>query len=233
MARSRHRAQAERSRATRSRIIEAATPLFVRDGYLETTMSGIAKAAGVAVQTLYLSFGSKVAVLEAALDATAGHHPIGDDGGATPASGSPPLPIEPAPREARPSSSDGPAALTAHVHASAAAVEREYPLAAVLRAAAADPEPAALLERTRQAALATHAAAVDELADRPGFSEHLSLLRATELVATLLAPETYGLLVVNHGWTPQDWSAWTARHLIADLFPVAAAQPRLGTLLSG
>ncbi len=222
MARSRHRAHAERSRATRSRIIEAAIPLLVRDGYLETTMSGIAKAAGVAVQTLYLSFGSKVAVLEAALDATAEDHPIGDEEAPAPAPGAspPPQPSEPA---AIPT--DGPAALTAHVHAVAAAVEREYPLAAVLRAAAADPEPGALLERTRRAAFATHAAAVDELADRPGFTEHLSLLRATEMVATLLAPETYGLLVVNHGWTPQDWSAWTARHLSADLFPTAAARP--------
>lgn len=216
MARSRHRAHAERTRATRSRIIEAATPLFVRDGYLETTMSGIAKAAGVAVQTLYLSFGSKVAVLEAAIDAAAEHQPI-----------------EYQPIKLQQVAADGPAALTAHVHASAAAVEREYPLAAVLRAAAADPEPAALLERTRQAALATHAAAVDELADRPGFSDQLSLLAATEMVATLLAPETYGLLVVNHGWTPQDWSAWTARHLIDDLFPAAAAHPRAGALRSG
>ena len=78
MVRSRNRAQAERTRATRSRIVDAATSLFVRDGYLETTMSGIAKAAGVAVQTLYLSFGSKVAVLEAALvAATEGHPPPG------------------------------------------------------------------------------------------------------------------------------------------------------------
>ena len=90
MVRSRTRAQAERTRATRARIIAAATPLFVRDGYLETTMSGIAKAAGVAVQTLYLSFGSKVAVLEAALDAaadeaTAADRPAATDGPLTPA----------------------------------------------------------------------------------------------------------------------------------------------------
>jgi AcrR family transcriptional regulator len=89
LVRSRTRAQAERTRATRARIIAAATPLFVRDGYLETTMSGIAKAAGVAVQTLYLSFGSKVAVLEAALDVAADDAAAGD----------------------RPASADGPAAL--------------------------------------------------------------------------------------------------------------------------
>jgi AcrR family transcriptional regulator len=47
--------------ATRHRVVAAAAPLFVRDGYVETTMAGIARAAGVAVQTLYLSFGSKAA----------------------------------------------------------------------------------------------------------------------------------------------------------------------------
>ena len=45
---------AERARATRDwRIVAAATKLFVRDGYLQTTMADIAREAGVAVQTLY------------------------------------------------------------------------------------------------------------------------------------------------------------------------------------
>src|SRR6516225_4017003 len=60
--------RAEKARATRRRIIAAATELFTRDGYLQTTMADIARLADVAVQTLYLSFGSKVAVLTAALD---------------------------------------------------------------------------------------------------------------------------------------------------------------------
>lgn len=49
-------------------MIAAASELFVRDGYLQTTMADVARAADVAVQTLYLGFGSKVAVLAAALD---------------------------------------------------------------------------------------------------------------------------------------------------------------------
>jgi AcrR family transcriptional regulator len=70
--RSRSRVHAVRGQATRTRIVEAARPLFVRDGYLETMMNGIATAAGVAVQTLYLAFGSKIAVLEAAEPSTVG-----------------------------------------------------------------------------------------------------------------------------------------------------------------
>jgi AcrR family transcriptional regulator len=185
---------------TRERVLEAAVPLFVRAGYLETTMSGIARAAGVAVQTLYLSFGSKAAVLEAAL-----------------AAGGVDQPIEYiAALRAEPS---GATALCRYVTDTAGLIERRFPLDAVLRAAAADPEPAELLERTRRAALAAHALAVDELAEKPGFTERISLQRATEIVAAVLSPETYGLLVVGHGWTMPDWADWVSAHLSLDLFP--------------
>jgi AcrR family transcriptional regulator len=195
-------ARAERARATRERIVAAASALFVRDGYLETTMAGIAKAAGVAVQTLYLSFGSKVAVLEAALAIDAG-----DQSNEWLA----PLRAEPS----------GAVAVRRYVGDTAPLIERRYPLDAVLRAAAADPEPAALLDRTRRAALAAHALAVDELAEKPGFTERISLQHATEIIAALLSPETYGLLVVAQGWTMPDWAEWISIHLSADLFPAA------------
>jgi AcrR family transcriptional regulator len=205
--RRRNAVRTERAMATRARIIEAAGPLFVRDGYLETTMAGIARAAGVAVQTLYLSFGSKVAVLEAALG-------FGPE--------EPPsecvelLRTEP----------DGIVALGRYVAATVAVIERRHPLDVVLRAAAADPELAELLgRRTRRAVLTQHAQAVDELAEKPGFTVRISLQRATDVIAALLSPETYGLLVVGQGWTPPDWAEWVCLHLAADLFPAVAVEP--------
>jgi AcrR family transcriptional regulator len=186
--------------ATRQRVVAAAAPLFVRDGYVETTMAGIARAAGVAVQTLYLSFGSKAAVLEAALAIVSDDQP---NGWLTA-------------MRAEPS---GPAALRRYVDHAAAQVERRYALDAVLRAAAADPEPAELLDRARRAALAAHGQAVDELAEKPGFTARISLQRATEVVAALLSPETYGLLVVAQGWATPDWAEWVSAHLTVDLFP--------------
>jgi AcrR family transcriptional regulator len=190
-------ARAERAAATRRKVLHAAVPLFVERGYLETTVAALAAAAGVAVQTLYLSFGGKAAVLEAALDRD---RPTGWSAEAAAAP-------------------DGPSALARHVTATAADVARRHPLTAVLRAAAADPEPAALLAAERAAALARHAAAVDELAERPGFTVQVSLQRATESMAALLAPETYELLVAGQGWTVPDWSEWAVRHLSAELFP--------------
>ena len=63
----RKRSGAARARATRARVVAAAAPLFVTRGYLDTTMAELAGAAGVAVQTLYLAFGSKAAVLAAVM----------------------------------------------------------------------------------------------------------------------------------------------------------------------
>jgi AcrR family transcriptional regulator len=195
--------RADRVAATRARIVAAAGPLFVRLGYLDTTMSALAKAAGVAVQTLYLSFGSKIAVFEAAFDAVlAQAEPDPEDGWL----------------DAVRAERDGRTALARHLAVAAGIVERRYPLAAVLRAAAADPEPAQLLERSHAATLAWHARAVDELAEKPGFTDRISLQRATEILATVCSPETYGLLVVTHGWTTPDWQDWMTRHAAIDLF---------------
>ncbi len=198
----RKRAGAARARATRERVVAAAAPLFVARGYLDTTMAELAAAADVAVQTLYLTFGSKAAVLQAVWEAAGPDRPT-------------------AWAEALASAEDGPAAVARHVELTTAAVECRHPLDAVLRAAAADPEPAELLAAARAAALDVHARAVDELAEHPGFTVDMSLQRATDVIATMLAPETYGLLVVQQGWTTPDWAEWALRHLVADLFPTS------------
>lgn len=199
-------ARADKTRVIRRRIIAAATELFVRDGYLETTMAGLAEQAGVAVQTLYLSFGGKAAVLAAALDDAV----AGDDERVPEREWFARLHAEP----------DGAAALTVFVEAAAQVVARHYPLYASVAAAAADPEPAELLRRAKRRRLETHGRIVDELVGKRGFSEALSLDRATEVVHTLMSPETYGLLVVDHGWTGADWALWVERHLRVELFPL-------------
>src|ERR671933_281637 len=53
---------------TRRDIIAAARRLFARDGYQATTMKAIGEAAGVSVQTVYDSVGSKAALLLALND---------------------------------------------------------------------------------------------------------------------------------------------------------------------
>src|SRR5580704_9753174 len=54
---------AQRALATRRRIRLAAERLFLRDGYLPTTMTTIAAEAGVAEKTVYLAFPTKADLL--------------------------------------------------------------------------------------------------------------------------------------------------------------------------
>jgi AcrR family transcriptional regulator len=58
------RAQAEGTRAT---VLDAAAALFIRDGFLRTTMKSIAGEAGTSVETVYAQ-GSKAALLLACVD---------------------------------------------------------------------------------------------------------------------------------------------------------------------
>ncbi|MFC5995080.1 TetR/AcrR family transcriptional regulator [Pseudonocardia hispaniensis] len=53
---------------TEERIIEAATRMFVADGYVATTLAAVAEAAGVGERTVYSRFGSKAALLKRVVD---------------------------------------------------------------------------------------------------------------------------------------------------------------------
>ncbi len=59
----------EQAARTRARIVDAAGELFEANGYARTTIRDIAGAAGVAPDTVYATFGSKIRVLTAIIDA--------------------------------------------------------------------------------------------------------------------------------------------------------------------
>jgi len=69
--RRRRAAGAASRQETRRRLLAAADELFRRDGYQATTVTAIAALADVSLQTLYLAWGSKRALLHAATDAAA------------------------------------------------------------------------------------------------------------------------------------------------------------------
>jgi AcrR family transcriptional regulator len=202
-------ARAEKARATRRRIIAAATELFVRDGYLQTTMADIARLADVAVQTLYLSFGSKVAVLAAALDTAI----AGDDE---------PVPVLERPWFTRMRAEPDPVtALDILADSAAQIIDRVYQLHAAMSDASADPEVAEVRDRDKRQRFASHLPAIQDLATRPGFNQRLPVERATEIFYALMSEETYGLLVAEHGWTVPEWSGWARHHIRAELFPAS------------
>jgi AcrR family transcriptional regulator len=65
--RRRERAEEER-RATRRRVVDAARDLFLERGYVATTMADIARAAGVALQSVYTAGQSKADLLHLVTD---------------------------------------------------------------------------------------------------------------------------------------------------------------------
>ncbi|GLI28194.1 TetR family transcriptional regulator [Agromyces rhizosphaerae] len=56
-----------KQQAAREHVADAASPLFLRDGYVATTTRAVAKAAGVAEGTVFNLFGSKAELLLASL----------------------------------------------------------------------------------------------------------------------------------------------------------------------
>lgn len=61
--------RARHAEVTRRTVLDTARRLFAERGYAGTTIAQLAEEAGVAIQTIYTSVGSKPAVAEALVDA--------------------------------------------------------------------------------------------------------------------------------------------------------------------
>jgi AcrR family transcriptional regulator len=199
--------RAARARETRQRIIMAALRLFVAEGYQPTTMSAIAQEAGVAVQTLYLAFGSKASILAAALDVAI----VGDAA---------PIPLLERPWvQALRVETDGRRAVDLMCRELTQLLSRVAPLHATIRAATGDADVARLLERDQQSRYATERQFVAILAVKPGFDAELGEDRAADVVYGLLSEAGYLLFCVDRGWPLEEWTAWVAATLSRQLFP--------------
>ena len=192
----------------RARILSAATALFVSDGYLGTTMAAIAEHSDLAVQSLYLRFGSKLAILKAALDAAV----VGD--------------LEPLPLLERPwvkqveGAKDGRAAVRLFVAETKRIMGRTYPIyAVVLRAAAG--EAGELLAENRRQRYEGSLAIAELLSKKAGSVRGPAVTTAADRIFGLVSEDHYGLLVVERGWSPDQWEAWCADLLAGVLFPGA------------
>ncbi len=205
--RQRYAARTARAAATKRRIVEAAYQLFADRGYLDTTMADIAQAAGVAVQTLYLSFGSKVKILNAALDTAVG----GDD--------------QPVALIARPWLStlaelpDGPRAIALLVHEGRKVIERASRIHFAMRAAAADIEVADLLAKQAAERYQAMQAMAGIVAQKPGFAGSLGTAHLADVLYGTLGPDTYRLFCLDRHWTHEQWEAWLTAMLTATYFP--------------
>ena len=195
----------KRNVETEAKIAAAATELFCREGYVDTTMAAIAKGAGVAVQTLYLRHGSKAAILSAALDVA-----IAGDA----------EPINVTTRGEYSSAMAEPdAAKAISIFASfvRGICDRTHLLYDVIRSAAADPEVALVLEKNRTERAIGIRAFADVLVSRKGFNGQVPAPRVADLIYAQGTEDSYLRFVLDCGWTSDEWEHWLVDTLTAQL----------------
>src|SRR6266536_3789136 len=198
----------EQARRTRQRIIAAARERFLRSGYTTTTMREIATAAGVAVQTVELAFGTKPALLKAVIDvATAG-----DD-----------RPIPVLQREqatAAQSTTDVEAFLAIVGHVVRIVAERVAGLLVVLdEAASTDPEIAALARGLDAQRATTAAWIVRGITERAPLRGELGHDHAVDTIWLLLDPVVFRRLTRDRGWSADDFQHWFTSSIQRLLLP--------------
>jgi AcrR family transcriptional regulator len=201
---SRRQAQA---RETRLRVLQSARELFVERGYAGTSMSDVAGAAGVAVQTVYTLVGGKAALLKTVVDVGI----VGDDE---------PVAVRDRPHIAKLlAEPDGRRKLLMHAEFLAGVLDRIGPLEEVLRAATdVDPDAAAVL----------HALTAGRLEGMTEFATHLkrcgllrrgvTVRRAAEVLSTHMDGSIHAMLVRDLGWSRRDYVRWYVTVTAAMLF---------------
>lgn len=198
--------RAEQARQTRRKIVEAARELFIERGYGAAALQDIADRAGVAVQTIYFTFGNKRTLLKELGDITI----AGDD--------------EPVATMDRPWFRDALAAGTAAeqlrglVHGARKVLERIAPIVEVLRTAATvEPEVAALWRKDTDPRFTVYATAAKALVTKPDARAGMSAEHAADVLFGLLSPELYLVFVRDRGWSPERWERWVYETLRAQL----------------
>ena len=202
----------DRARATRLRITKAAYTLFCDRGYAGTTMSEIAEAAGVAVQTVYFTFHTKSELLSRAYD----YAVLGD--------GEPVPPDKATWYIQMTDEPDLTAALRHAVEGIGAIMKRATPLDTVVRAGAgSDPDTAAVRDFHERWRAQGYGTMVEILTAKSAVRPGLSHERATQLLLLYLGMDVYRVLVLDFGWAHQDWIDWTIATVGEQLFSVGPA----------
>ena len=211
----RHREAGAASRAeTRRRLVQAACAAFTERGYHAATVSRIARRAGVTVQTLYLAWGSKRALLRAYLDAALAGSPD------TPYADQLPHMITGAFDHAGP---DAHAIVEQVAHLYREIAERAATGWQLYRdAAAVDAEIAADWQALQHLRHNTFTEIVRQI-PAASLRSDLTLDAAVDTAWAIASPETYQLLVGIAGYTLDQYETWVAATLAAAL--LATRQP--------
>lgn len=207
---------AEIRRATRRRIVLAAADEFEESGYVGATVARIARRAGVAVPTLYASWGSKRELLKAVMMIEVTGDETGYHGDRTVIVLSPAL-DEPI--------TDGAAYMALVAHSFRVIAERSALAWTTYRdAAGADPEVATDWQAVQMDRFQTFTEVMGKLPPHL-LQQGLTLEDAIDTTWTIVSPETHELLVIRLGWPYDRYENWLATTLTAALIAAPAPPP--------
>jgi TetR/AcrR family transcriptional regulator, regulator of autoinduction and epiphytic fitness len=206
------RSRRDRAKATRRRITEAALAGFSGQGYAATTMDGVARGAGVAVQTVYFTFHTKAELLIAALELAGGEPDA------------PQAVMDRAWIGKVLEAPSGPRRLALIVEHGNDIYRRVGPLLpAVSAAASVDPD----VDRAWQDLVARRRAGmgriVDVFAERGELREGLDRSIALDVLFGIHRAETYLAFTVECHWSVPRFKAWQFVTLARQLLPSAVA----------
>lgn len=187
----------EAAQATRQSIIDSARRLFLEQGYAGTTMSAIAGAAGIALDTVYATVGKKPMLFKLLVETAIS----GQD--------------QPVPAEARDYvrairvQPDAAKKLQSYAAALRAIQPRLAPLFRALQAAAPlDPDLQALWQEITQRRAANMRLLAKELAATGSLRKGLTVPMVADIIWSMNSPEFYLLLVEQRGWSPEEFERW-------------------------
>jgi len=179
---------------THREILDAARKLFAHNGYAGTTVVAIADEAGVSVQTIYDSIGSKAAILTELND-------LIDELAGIP---------EVAARI--PTTTDPIELLEVPVEIIRRVMEH---VGDIMRTAltASEPELLRVADESRRRHRFGAGLVVQRLADVGGLPPGTDVERAADIVAALCHPIFWAILLDEYGWTVDEAAAWTLASL--------------------
>jgi AcrR family transcriptional regulator len=192
-------ARTQQARQTRRRVIDAATRLFVAQGYASTTMRAIAAEAGVSIPTVELLFGTKAQLLHVVLDVAI----AGDD--------------EPVPVLSRAWAHDAQSTDDVVEFVSAVAkvlqeaqVRSAGVMLAAYEAAASDPDIQVLIADRQLQRERTAGWIVEGVLARASLRAGLDRAAAVDTVWMLMDPVVFSRLTRHRGWSPERYATWFA-----------------------
>lgn len=199
-------ARAAAALETRRRIRDAAEALFLRDGYAPTTMTAVARAAGVAEKTVYLVFPTKAALLDEVIVAA-----IRDE-----TSEQPPREQLRRALELQPDQ-----LLTRFAELNGDLMRRAARLIALGESAATvDPHLAAFRDRGHASMRDDVGKIVGALAAHNALAEGVAVDEAADTIYALANDSVYLRLIDGCGWPPERYAPWLSRVLTGALIAV-------------